>query len=71
MAVSHERSVTPVQVPTRVSAESQRVLVVEPQASTRGLLQFGLVRAGFQVSSVRSAEEAESVLEQGPSPALW
>ena len=70
MAVSHERSVTPVQVPTRVSAESRRVLVVEPQASTRGLLQFGLVRAGFQVSSVRSAEEAERVLEQGPSPAL-
>jgi CheY-like chemotaxis protein len=28
------------------------------------------VRAGFQVSSVRSAEEAEHVLEQGPTPGL-
>ncbi|HVP60718.1 MAG TPA: response regulator [Myxococcaceae bacterium] len=46
------------------------MLVVEPQASTRGLLQFGLVRAGFQVTSVRSAEEAERVLGQGPVPAL-
>jgi DNA-binding response OmpR family regulator len=73
MAVSHERTVTPVQVPAGVrgtAAEPRRVLVVEPQASTRGLLQFGLVRAGFQVTSVRSAEEAERVLGQGPSPAL-
>jgi DNA-binding response OmpR family regulator len=71
MAVSYERSVTPVQKPARgVSAEPRRVLIVEPQASTRGLLQFGLVRAGFQVSSVRTAEEAERVLEQGPTPGL-
>jgi DNA-binding response OmpR family regulator len=73
MAVSHERTVTPVQVPAGVrgtTAEPRRVLVVEPQPSTRGLLQFGLVRAGFQVTSVRSAEEAERVLRQGPSPAL-
>ncbi|HZW90991.1 MAG TPA: response regulator, partial [Myxococcaceae bacterium] len=71
MAVSQERSVTPVHTPVRgVPIAARRVLVVEPHASTRGLLQFGLVRAGFQVSSVRSAEEAERVLEQGPSPAL-
>jgi DNA-binding response OmpR family regulator len=73
MAVSHERTFTPVQVPAGVrgtTAEPRRVLVVEPQASTRGLLQFGLVRAGFRVTSVRSAEEAERVLGQGPSPAL-
>jgi DNA-binding response OmpR family regulator len=71
MAVSHERSVTPVRPPVRgVSTAPRRVLVVEPHASTRGLLQFGLVRAGFQVSSVRTAEEAERVLEQGPSPSL-
>jgi DNA-binding response OmpR family regulator len=73
MAVSQERTVTPIQVPagTRgTTAEPRRVLVVEPQASTRGLLQFGLVRAGFQVTSVRSAEEAERVLGQGPTPAL-
>ena len=73
MAVSHERTVTPVQVPARVrgtTAELRRVLVVEPHASTRGLLQFGLVRAGFQVTSVRSAEEAERVLGEGPVPAL-
>jgi len=71
MAVPYERSVTPVQKPARgVPAEPRRVLLVEPQASTRGLLQFGLVRAGFQVSSVRTAEEAERVLEQGPTPGL-
>jgi DNA-binding response OmpR family regulator len=73
MAVSHQRTVTPVQVPAGVrgaTAEPRHVLVVEPQASTRGLLQFGLVRAGFQVTSVRSAEEAERVLGQGPTPAL-
>ena len=72
MAVSQERTVTPVQVPAggRATAETRHVLVVEPQASTRGLLQFGLVRAGFQVTSVRSAEEAERALGQGLSPAL-
>jgi len=72
MAVSQERAVTPVQVPgvRGASAEPRRVLVVEPQASTRGLLQFGLVRAGFQVTSVRSAEEAERSLRQGPLPGL-
>ncbi|HZJ56541.1 MAG TPA: response regulator, partial [Myxococcaceae bacterium] len=73
MAVSQERTVTPVQVPAGprgTTAEPRRVLVVEPQASTRGLLQFGLVRAGFQVTSVRSAEEAERVLGQGPVPSL-
>jgi len=71
MAVSHDRSITPVQRPARgVPAEPRRVLVVEPHASTRGLLQFGLVRAGFQVSSVRTAEEAERLLEQGPAPGL-
>src|SRR5512144_2093759 len=72
MAVSQERTVTPVQVPAggRATAEPRHVLVVEPQASTRGLLQFGLVRAGFQVTSVRSAEEAERALGQGLSPAL-
>ncbi|HEY1333423.1 MAG TPA: response regulator, partial [Myxococcaceae bacterium] len=72
MAVSQERAVTPVQVPgvRGASAEPRRVLVVEPQASTRGLLQFGLVRAGFQVTSVRSAEEAERTLSQGPLPGL-
>jgi len=46
------------------------VLVVEPTASTRGLIQFGLVRAGFQVTSARSAEEAERALDHGPMPAL-
>ncbi|MGZ3446456.1 MAG: response regulator [Myxococcaceae bacterium] len=50
--------------------DARRVLVVEPTASTRGLMQFGLVRAGFQVTSVRSAEEAERALDQGPMPAL-
>jgi CheY-like chemotaxis protein len=73
MAVSHQRTVTPVQVPAGVrgaTAEPRHVLVVEPHASTRGLMQFGLVRAGFQVTSVRSAEEAERALEQGPAPAL-
>ncbi len=73
MAVSQERAVTPVQTPAGgrgPAPDARRVLVVEPQASTRGLMQFGLVRAGFQVTSVRSAEEAESALEQGPAPAL-
>jgi len=73
MAVSHERTVTPVVVPAgarRTEPDGRRVLVVEPQASTRGLLQFGLVRAGFQVTSVRTAEEAERALAQGPTPSL-
>ncbi|HUM09650.1 MAG TPA: response regulator [Myxococcaceae bacterium] len=73
MAVSQERTVTPVQVPASgrgPAPDARRVLVVEPQASTRGLMQFGLVRAGFQVTSVRSAEEAERALAQGPAPAL-
>ena len=50
--------------------DSRRVLVVEPHASTRGLMQFGLVRAGFQVTSVRSAEDAEVALAEGTQPAL-
>src|SRR5262245_28254847 len=71
MTVSTERSVTPVSVPGRGAAsDGRRVLVIEPQASTRGLLQFGLVRAGFQVTSVRTAEEAERVLDQSPAPSL-
>ena len=70
MAVSQERTLTPVPVNRGPPPGARRVLVVEPQASTRGLMQFGLVRAGFQVSSARSAEEAERVLDQGPAPAL-
>ncbi|HEY1416289.1 MAG TPA: response regulator, partial [Myxococcaceae bacterium] len=71
MAVSTERSVTPVSLAGRGAAsDARRVLVIEPQASTRGLLQFGLVRAGFQVTSVRTAEEAERVLDQSPAPSL-
>ncbi|HET6982697.1 MAG TPA: response regulator, partial [Myxococcaceae bacterium] len=72
MTVSTERSVTPVSVPGRGPAapDARRVLVIEPQASTRGLLQFGLVRAGFQVTSVRTAEEAERALDQNPVPSL-
>jgi CheY-like chemotaxis protein len=54
----------------RAHRDMRRVLVVEPHASTRGLMQFGLVRAGFQVTSVRSAEDAELALEEGPQPAL-
>ncbi|HSP20263.1 MAG TPA: response regulator [Myxococcaceae bacterium] len=70
MAVSQERTFTPVPVNRVPPPDARRVLVVEPQASTRGLMQFGLVRAGFQVSSARSAEEAERLLSQGPPPAL-
>jgi CheY-like chemotaxis protein len=33
-------------------------------------MQFGLVRAGFQVRSVRSAEDAERVLSEAPPPAM-
>ncbi len=65
MAVSHERTLTPVPVGRGPRPDARRVLVVEPQASTRALMQFGLVRAGFQVTSTRSAEEAEKVLAQG------
>lgn len=70
MAVSQERTLTPVPVGRGPPPDARRVLVVEPQASTRGLMQFGLVRAGFQVTSVRTAEEAERALGQGPAPAL-
>jgi len=71
MAVSQERTLTPVPVAPRGPAiAARRVLVVEPHASTRGLMQFGLVRGGFQVTSVRTAEEAERSLAQGPVPAL-
>src|SRR5262249_41358699 len=70
MAVSHERALTPVPVSRGPVTEARRVLVVEPHASTRGLMQFGLVRAGFQVTSVRTAEEAERVLAQGGVPSL-
>jgi len=70
MPVSQERTITPVQVGRGSPPDSRRVLVVEPQASTRGLMQFGLVRGGFQVTSVRTAEEGERVLAQGPPPAL-
>jgi DNA-binding response OmpR family regulator len=70
MAVSRERTLTPVPVGRGPPPDARRVLIVEPQASTRGLMQFGLVRAGFQVTSTRSAEEAEKVLAQGLVPAL-
>ncbi len=70
MAGSQERTLTAVPVGRGPGPGGRRVLVVEPQASTRGLMQFGLVRAGFQVTSTRSAEEAEKALEQGLSPAL-
>ncbi len=70
MAVSQERTLTPVPVNRGPPPDARRVLVVEPTASTRGLMQFGLVRAGFQVTSARSAEEAERALDHGPMPAL-
>jgi len=70
MAVSQEKTFAPVPLGRGPAPDARRVLVVEPQASTRGLLQFGLVRAGFQVTSVRSTEEAERVLSQGAPPAL-
>ena len=70
MAVSQERTLTPVPVNRGPPPDARRVLVVEPTASTRGLMQFGLVRAGFQVTSARSAEEAERALDHGPIPAL-
>jgi DNA-binding response OmpR family regulator len=43
-------------------ADSRRVLVVEPDAGARSLLQLGLLREGFQVAAVSSAEEAEHLL---------
>jgi CheY-like chemotaxis protein len=57
-------------VAARPQRDPRRILVVEPQASTRGLMQFSLVRAGFHVASVRSAEEADRALEEGPQPAV-
>jgi DNA-binding response OmpR family regulator len=45
--------------------DHRRVLVVEPDAGTRSLLQFGLVRDGFQVAALPSAEEAERFLVEG------
>jgi DNA-binding response OmpR family regulator len=70
MVVSPQRTDTPAPVARGPVPDARRVLVVEPQASTRGLMQFGLVRAGFHVTSVRSAEEAERALGQAPAPAL-
>jgi DNA-binding response OmpR family regulator/tetratricopeptide (TPR) repeat protein len=46
-------------------ADARRVLVVEPDAGARSLVRLGLVREGFQVSVVSSAEEAERELAQG------
>ena len=69
MVVSPERTETP-RPAVRAVPDPRRVLIVEPQASTRGLMQFGLVRAGFHVTSVRTAEEGERALAQGPAPAL-
>src|SRR4029450_8086332 len=43
----------------RAEPDGKSVLIVEPRPSARGLMQFGLVRAGFQVRSVRPAEDAE------------
>jgi DNA-binding response OmpR family regulator len=45
--------------------DHRRVLVVEPDAGTRSLLQFGLVRDGYQVAALPSAEEAERLLAEG------
>jgi DNA-binding response OmpR family regulator len=46
-------------------ADSRRVLLVEPDAGARSLLQFGLSREGFQVAALPSAEEAERHLAEG------
>ena len=46
-------------------ADARRVLLVEPDAGARSLLQFGLLREGFQVAALPSAEEAESHLAEG------
>jgi len=45
--------------------DARRVLVVEPDAGPRGLLQLGLIREGFQVAALASAEEAERQLAEG------
>jgi DNA-binding response OmpR family regulator/tetratricopeptide (TPR) repeat protein len=46
-------------------ADARRVLLVEPDAGARSLLQFGLLREGFQVAALPSAEEAEHYLAEG------
>jgi len=46
-------------------ADSRRVLVVEPDAGARSLLHLGLLREGFQVAALSSAEEAERHLAEG------
>jgi DNA-binding response OmpR family regulator len=46
-------------------ADARRVLLVEPDAGARSLLQFGLLREGFQVAALPSAEEAERYLAEG------
>jgi DNA-binding response OmpR family regulator len=46
-------------------ADSRRVLLVEPDAGARSLLQLGLLREGFQVAALPSAEEAERHLAEG------
>jgi DNA-binding response OmpR family regulator/Flp pilus assembly protein TadD len=46
-------------------ADARRVLLVEPDAGARSLLQFGLLREGFQVAAVPSAEDAERHLAEG------
>ncbi len=43
----------------------RRVLLVEPDAGARGLLQLGLVREGFQVAALATAEDAERNLAEG------
>ena len=45
--------------------DARRVLIVEPDAGPRGLLQLGLIREGFQVAALASAEEAEGHLSEG------
>ncbi|MGO9829289.1 MAG: response regulator [Myxococcaceae bacterium] len=46
-------------------ADARRVLLVEPDAGARSLLQLGLLREGFQVAALGSAEEAERELAEG------
>ncbi len=45
--------------------DARRVLLVEPDAGARSLLQLGLLREGFQVVALGSAEEAERALAEG------
>ncbi len=45
--------------------DARRVLLVEPDAGARSLLQLGLLREGFQVAALPSAEEAERHLAEG------